>query len=42
MLGLHLKHFQVNGEIFIVFTGGWVRILRDFKDWEKEAFHCIL
>lgn len=42
MWGLNPEHFQVNGKILIVFTGDWVRILRDFKDWEKDKLFIIL
>lgn len=40
MLGLNPEHFQVNGEILIVFTGD--RILRKYKDWEKDRLFIIL
>lgn len=41
MLGLNPEHFQVNGKILIVFTGDWLRILRDFKDREKDKLFII-
>lgn len=42
MMGLNPEHFQVNGKILIVITGDWVRLLRDFKDWEKDKLFIIL